>query len=88
MPVSVAAAHRPSGCSSSALEHRLNSCGTRGLVTLLHVGSSRIRDRTCISALRGQFFTCEAPGKPSISLIIVFLVQVYNSCFSSGKVLV
>ena len=88
MRVSAATAHGPSGCSSWALEHSLNSCGTRGLVTLLHMVSSRLRDQTCISALLGQFFTSEAPGKPSMSLIIVFLVQVYNSCISSGKVLI
>ena len=31
-------------CSSHALEHRFNSCGTQALVALQHVGSSQTRD--------------------------------------------
>ena len=39
-------------------------CST-GLVAPGHVGSSWIRDRTCVApALAGRFFTTEPPGKP------------------------
>ena len=38
-----------SGCGSQALEHRLNSCGTRASLPLRYVGSSRTRDRTRVS---------------------------------------
>ena len=33
------------------LEHRLSSCGARGLVAPQHVGSSWIRDRTHVSPI-------------------------------------
>ena len=35
-----------SSCGLKVLEHRLGSC--TGLAALLHVGSSQIRDRTCV----------------------------------------
>ena len=34
------------------------------LVVLWHVGSSQIRDQTCVSALAGKFFVTQPPGKP------------------------
>ena len=40
-----------SSCGSSALESRLNSRGAQGFVALRHVGSSRFRDRTCVSCI-------------------------------------
>ena len=43
---------RPRGLSSRgswALEHRLNSCGARGLAAPRQRGSSQTRDRTCVS---------------------------------------
>ena len=33
------------------LAHRLSNCGARDLVAPQHVGSSRIRDRTCVSCI-------------------------------------
>ena len=48
---SVVAASGLSGCSSRALEHRLDSCGA---LAYLHVGSSWIRDRTCVSCIGRQ----------------------------------
>ena len=42
-------AHELSNCSSWALEHRLNSYGAWALVAPQHVGSSQIRNRTCVS---------------------------------------
>ena len=38
-----------SSSGSPALEHRLSICGGMGLVALRHVGSSWIRDQTCVS---------------------------------------
>ena len=42
-----------SGCGSWALEHRLCSCG-KGLAAWRHVGSSWIRDSTCVSCIGRQ----------------------------------
>ena len=63
-------AHGLSRCSSQALEHRLSSCGTQALVAPQHVGSSRLRDRTCHLHWQAEFFffffTTEPPGKPVV----------------------
>ena len=50
-----ACGHSSSG--SQALEHRLSSCGNKGLVTPRHVGSSQIRDRTHISYIGRQILS-------------------------------
>ena len=38
--------------------------GPRGLRAPRHAGASQTRDRICVSALAGGFFTTEPPGKP------------------------
>ena len=48
-----------SSCSSHALEHRLNNCGTRGMWDLPGSGI-----KTMSSALAHRVFTNEPPGKP------------------------
>ena len=52
-------------CSSRALEHRLNRCGTLGL--LLHGiwGLPESGLKPMSPALAGRLFTTEPPGKPS-----------------------
>ena len=64
MQVSLAAESGLSSCGSQALEHRLSSFGSRGLVVLRHAGSSQIRDWTHVLALAGRFFTTEPQRKP------------------------
>ena len=41
-------------CGSQSLQRRLNSCGTLGLAAPQYVGSSRIRDGTCVSCIGRQ----------------------------------
>ena len=42
----------------------LLSLQNTGLVALRHVGSSWIRDRTCVSCVGRGFFTAESAGRP------------------------
>ena len=67
--VSFAAEHKLqagglSSCSSWALEHRLDTCGTRAwlLRGVWDLPGSRIK--LASPALKGRFFTTEPPGKP------------------------
>ena len=63
---SLVADHKPLGALASGLvdsEDELNNCGAQGLVAPQDVGSSWIRDRTCVSCT-GNIFTTEPPGKP------------------------
>ena len=63
-----------SNCGTQALEHRLSSCGARGLVASRHVGSSQARGRTRVSCI-GRWIlnhcaTREAPSAlSSIALL-------------------
>ena len=50
--------------AAPALEHRLNSCSTLGLVALQHVGAPRSGIEPVSPALASRFFTTEPPGKP------------------------
>ena len=47
---------------------RLSSGRCTGLVALWHVGSSRIRDRTCVPALASGFLITGPPGKSCLFL--------------------
>ena len=66
-------------CGVQALGHRnFSSCSSwaqqlwcPGLVSLQHVGSARIRDRTWVSCIAGRFFTSEPPGKPLFSFHVL-----------------
>ena len=51
----------------------------RGLVALQHVGSSQIRNQTCVSCVDWQadFFATEPPGKPYISFIFIYFISIY-----------
>ena len=60
-----------SSCSSMTLEHRLSSCGPQGLIAPSHVGSSQIKDRTCVSCDGRQILYHWATRKsPSDFLIL------------------
>ena len=56
-----------SGCSSPAPEHRLGSCVTQGLVAGWHVGSSWIRDRTCVPFIARRILNHWTAGNPRVS---------------------
>ena len=62
--VSVVVTRGLSSCSSQALEHRLNSCGTWAylLFGMWDLPGSGIEPMS--PALVGKFFTTEPPGKP------------------------
>ena len=50
-----------------------------GLVSLRHVGSSRIKIKPASAALAGGFFTAEPPGKrPKVSLFQIALAESFG----------
>ena len=55
-----------SSCGSRALEHRLNNCGAKALVALRHVGSSRIRDGTCLLHWQADSLPLRHQGNPAM----------------------
>ena len=59
---SIVAASGVSSCSSQALDHRLNSCGTRLFHSMWDLPRSGTEPVS--PALAGGFFTTELPGKP------------------------
>ena len=75
------AAHGLSGCGSWALEHRLNSCGTR-LSCSRHVGSSWIRDQTPVCCIGRQTLPLSHQGSPAQCLFCVNVASL-NDCLSN-----
>ena len=70
-----------SSCGSRALEHRLSSCGAwaqllHGMWDLLEPGLKPVSP-----ALAGRFLTTAPPGKPSVTLNILY---VFNAFLSVG----
>ena len=54
MWASVFATYGLSSCDFWALGHRLSRCGARALLIPWHVGSSRVRDQTCVPRVGRQ----------------------------------
>ena len=57
-------------CSSLALEHRLNSCGSRAWLLLSVWDPPRRGVKPMFPALAGGFLTTGPPGKPSVEFLI------------------
>ena len=63
------------GCGLLVAKHRLQGAGSvvaLGLSCSVARGSSRTRDRTCVSCTAGRFFTTKPPGKPSLLVFQLF----------------
>ena len=57
-------ARRPQSLQLADFRAQAQYSWPTALVSLWHVGSSQIRDQTCVSALAGKFFVTQPPGKP------------------------
>ena len=62
------------GLQQSQRVGTLRSRGT-GLVAPQHVGSSRTKDRTCVSFFGRQIFAIESPGSPFPSFLIYYIFE-------------
>ena len=63
------------GCGLLVAKHGLQGTGSvvaLGLSCSAARGSSRTRDRTCVSCTAGRFFTTKPPGKPSLLVFQLF----------------
>ena len=65
-------------CSSQALEHRLNSCGTWAESLRGMWGCPGQRIKSMFPALAGGFFTSQPPGKPWLILFKLNLCCTEN----------
>ena len=74
-----------SSCSSGAQDHRLTVVTHTGLVALWHVGSSWIRDRTCVSCIGRQILIHHHQGSPRRFTYIYMQMLVVESLMESGK---
>ena len=64
-------AHACSAALQASVHGILHPRILEGLAISFSRGSSRPRDRTCVSCLAGRFFTTEPPGKPFDSFLNV-----------------
>ena len=73
---SVVEAYRLSSCSSQALEHRLNNCGTRGYLPHSVWNLPGPGMESAFSALAGGVFTTEPPGKLQTMIFFNVFISV------------
>ena len=71
-----------SSCGSWALEHKLNNCGAMALVALRHVGSSWIRDGTCLLHWQADSLSLRHQGNPAM----LFSESLESMCVYLGCV--
>ena len=67
-----------SSCGSRALEHRVSSCGNRALFASRHVGSSRIRDWTCVSCI-GRWILYHWATREAFIVVLICISLVANA---------
>ena len=72
------AAQGLNSCASLFLQHRLKSCGARSWSTPWHMGSSRIRDWTCVSHT-GRQILHHWDTREALLLIYNSLCMLYSS---------
>ena len=68
-------------CSSQALEHRLNNCGTRASFLRGMWNLSRSGTEPVPPALAGRYFTPEPPEKPLSFLNVEFQASIFTLFF-------
>ena len=81
--LSLVAAHELSNCGSPALEHRLNSCGTRTQLLCSTWNDPRLGIKPVSPALAGEFFTTDPPAGAAAAKSLQSCLTLCNSMDSS-----